>query len=151
MNARVSGILAVTSLALGALLVGGSVLEPTEDKPVQTAERTSVLEPSKLAMLPDGGKGYVVPVRVSDGGTELRTTAPDCVRRLPDAGAANCLRVLEDGKTLIDPGDWTRFPADASVGPACRTVACSVVLGESDREDEDAVLTRARDSKTQSK
>ena len=121
----------VTSLSLTAAMVLGAVVIVGEEKPVTAPELLQVLEPSKLARLPDAGRGYVVTVRVPDGGSEVRTTLADCARRKP---GALCTR-LDGG----DPGDWNRYPATQLVG-VCQMVACSIFSGQNPNADEDTVL-----------
>ena len=133
------------SLAISAALVATAVviIEPKDDKPASAQEKLAAVEPSKLALLPDAGKGYVLSVRVADGGVEKRTTAPDCVRR--PVGNKTCFRAESDGGQR-NPGELNRFPATDVRGSGCQPVACSVFLGESADEEEDARLSEAKDA-----
>ena len=90
MNPRV--LLTSIALAATAAFTGGIVLL-TNEPAVTTQERLRVAEPSKLARLPDGGRGYLIRIRLPDGGAELRTTAPDCARR--NANDDENARILE--------------------------------------------------------
>lgn len=130
------------TLGAVALALAGAVLLTGEEKPMAVEERASVVEPSKLARLADGGKGYVVRVAV-DGGTETRTVAPDCVRRPEGRAVASCLRREADGGSR-DFGALNRFPVSEAVGAGCQPCACAVYAGEDAEEDEDARLTREK-------
>ena len=110
----------------------------------QAGER--VVEPSKVGLLPNNGKGYVVKVVIADGGVELRrAAAPGCMRRPVGAAVDTCM-VVEGGKG-VDRGAMNRFPADASVGAGCEPVACSVVAGEDPDISDDARVQEYRSTK----
>ena len=98
---------------------------------------------SKVVEL-DGGKAYVYPTDLEDGGTEfLVTTDAPCRRSLPDAG--RCWRRDADGGAR-DFGAFNRFPVE-DMHPSsthCGSCACSVVSGDDSLEDEDARLVREK-------
>lgn len=126
---------AVVALALaGAVMINGAI-DGTE-KTYDSKEAVTLLERSKVDQLPDGGLVWYMVVLVPDGGVQIRTISQgDYVRRKPDGGV--CMQRLSDGG-LRDPGPWTRFPADAGVGPGCQFVASTVLglPGAPDLEDE---------------
>lgn len=130
------------------LSIAAAVVIATIDVPSDTKDRSTerIVEPSKVGLLPDGGKAYVVKVALSDGGVETRKiSAPDCVRRPKGAQVDSCL-VLEGGKP-VDRGELNRFPADAAVGVGCEPVACSITLGEDPDVSDDARLQEYRAKK----
>ncbi len=139
MNQRVITAVAVAAVAVGALVA-------LSDSDLGTAPQDSRrlrLAESKLVELPDGGKGYVLPADLEDGGVEYLTTdAAPCARRRPGL-LGTCLRRSADGGT-VDPGDYNRFPSSEAVGVGCEGVACSVVAGEDADESEDVRLERER-------
>lgn len=130
------------------LSIAAAVVIAAVDVPGDTKDRGSerIVEASKVGLLPDGGKAYVVKVALNDGGVEVRKiSAPDCVRRPKGAQVDACLAV-EGGKP-VDRGELNRFPADASVGVGCEPVACSITLGEDPDVSDDARLQEYKDKK----
>lgn len=94
--------------------------------------------PEVVVLLPDGGLAYIAPVTTADGGSTWRFSPPNCVRKLPDAGAEDCKRsfIGLNGPMTMDPGPWTRFPAVQQEGPHCQPVACSVTAGDNPDQEE---------------
>ena len=143
--------LAGAALVVGALVATAVVLIDDETKPLQS-ERVVGL--SKLSVLRDGGKAYVVEVEVDAGAgrsrVELRTTAPGCVRRPKGAPVASCMRRerLSDGGLGAgrDFGDLNRFVVSEAVGAGCEAVACSVYAGEDAEAKEDDVVRKLLDA-----
>jgi hypothetical protein len=129
------------ALALTAVIS----IDAGSDKTISAQERTSALEASKLSILPDGGKGYSIKVRVADGGSELRITAADCARR--PAGNKTCFAAELDGG-LKTPGDLNRFPIADVRGTGCQLVACSVWQGEDDSSEEDSQIAVAKEAQS---
>lgn len=133
----------VAGLAIAALGVREALILTGDEQPPQAGDVP--LHPQKVVGLRDGGIGYAKEVRTADGGVATRVdSAPECVRRLADAGVGGCRRVLSDGG-IVDPGTLNRFPADASVGTRCSPCACSVYLGESADDEESVLVERSRD------
>lgn len=132
----------VASLAAGAFVVVND--EDVGERPLDG--RILHLSDSKLVELGDGGKGYVYPATLEDGGTDylIADQAP-CRRSLPDAGA--CWRLDVDGGPRFF-GFLNRFPVEDMhpSSTACQPVACSVVAGEDADEDESVTLERRRDA-----
>lgn len=135
---------AVTLAAMltGAIVTTAVVIADGSEEP-RVAQDVD-LEPEKLALLRDGGAGYLVRVTTQDGGSAVRSTTARCVRRLADAGVNACRRVQSDGG-LVDPGTLNRFQADASVGTRCQSVACSVYAGDDADGEETERVNRVRD------
>lgn len=132
----------VAGLAVAALGIREAIVIVGDEKPREVQD--VALEPSKVVPLRDGGTGYVQRVRVVDGGEAIRLVAPECARRLADAGVNACRRRIEDGGS-VDPGALNRFSADASVGVRCQLVACSIYAGEAADEEETVLVARTRD------
>lgn len=124
----------LAALALGGV-IATAVIVVIDEKSPEAGD--VVIEPSKLALLPDGGKGYVERVKQIDGGIALRVKASGgCVRR--PVGNKSCLK---GGR---DPGDLNRFPAAEATGSGCEPVACSIVFGEDPDLAEDDVIRDAK-------
>ena len=122
------GLAGLAALAVLSIDVPGDTKDPGSER---------VVEASKVGVLPDGGKAYVVKVALTDGGIEMRKiSAPDCVRRPKGAAVDTCLALV--GGKGVDRGELNRFPADASVGGGCEPVACSITLGEDPEISDDA-------------
>lgn len=142
--------LAGVTLVVGALVATAVVLIDDDTKPLAT-ERVVGL--TKLSVLRDGGKAYVVEVEVDAGAgrtrVELRSTAPGCVRRPKGAPVASCRRRerLPDGGlgAARDFGDLNRFAVGEAAGAGCEAVACSVYAGEDADADEGERVRVARD------
>lgn len=145
MNTRqLAGIAAaITLAAVGAVALKG--VDTADVKPITDAlkpldeQREKALEPSKLAVLEDGGLAYAVDARIADGGVELRRVSPGCVRRPVGVRPTDCQRATFDlgGKpVVVDPGELNRFPVAEAVGARCQPVACSVYAGEDADADE---------------
>ena len=140
MNQRVITAVAVAAIASGALVW----LAPEDLGDAPDVPMVPHPELSRVVGLPDGGKGYVLPADLEDGGTEwLVTSVAPCVRRPVDAGA-QCLRRIADGG-VVDFGTLNRFPAADAFGEGCEGVACTVIAGQDADESEDAYLARMRD------
>ncbi|MFT3708047.1 MAG: hypothetical protein QM817_10360 [Archangium sp.] len=137
--AALAAVVAVEAFSVDAKV--DDVITGTE-KPYDSKESGVSLEVGSMAMpRDDGGLAWAVTVKVADGGLEARVLlAPDFVRQRPDGGP--CSMRLPDGG-VINPGPWTRFPADAAVGLGCELVA-QVVLGVDGRPDleDEAQLVR---------
>lgn len=102
---------------------------PSDVVPLRLGEKQ--LNPSRLAMLPDGGKGYVAEA-VTSQGIELREVPAGCARRR-----------ASDDCTFVDGGVLSvgsRYPAALLTGPDCRPVACAIYAGDDPDADEDATL-----------
>jgi len=132
-----------TAAVIAALVLTAGVIVVVGDEKPLDPQRDTVLEPSKLARLPDGGKGYVVAVRAADAGADLRITTADCVRRPERTPAVACMRQVP-GDVPRDFGELNRFPLAWAVGLGCEAVACSVYAGEDSLRDEDAALVDVR-------
>lgn len=117
-----------------------------DDKTPEAKVTDKAVGYSKLAVLPDAGKAYVIEVEVTtDAGVEVKTLitkTPGCVRKMQDKD--DCSRIV-DSKP-VDFGVLNRFPANEAVGADCKPVACSVYLGENADEDEDARLIREKEA-----
>lgn len=90
------------------------------------------MAPEVVALLPDGGLAYIVPVARVDGGETVRFTTPKCVRRWTGTPVNDCKRLINGmgGPVEIDPGYLSRFPESQKVGTGCQPVACSVMAGD---------------------
>lgn len=129
---------------IAAVAVAVLVVEIPDTTPTKGAE--VAVEPSKVAVLPDGSKTWVQRVKVADGGTELRKLlAPDCARRPKGAAVTACQRNVA-GKT-VDQGVLNRIPIGEAVGIGCELVACSVVSGEDPDATEDDRVAEVKKGK----
>lgn len=127
----------MAALLTGAVVATALVISIGGEKPLEVGETPVDLE--VLGRYPDGGKGYVVHVRVADGGIEARRTTPKCVRRPKGAPVIACMRQVP-GDIARDFGELNRMPAAWAVGAGCEPVACAVSdVADSDK-NEDAVL-----------
>lgn len=127
----------LAAVALGGVIATAVVIV-VDEKGSEAGD--VVIEPSKLALLPDGGKGYVERVKQIDGGIALRVKASGgCVRR--PVGNKSCLK---GGR---DPGELNRFPAADVTGTGCEPVACSIVFGENPDLAEDDVVRDAKNER----
>lgn len=98
---------------------------------------------TKLALLDDGGKVYVVDIQTDAGVQTVISKTPGCVRRLAGAAAHLCMFQLDDGG-LVDQGELNRIPESRGVGPGCAPAACSVMQNEDADEDEDEHIAREK-------
>lgn len=132
---RVLGLLGAVALAAGAGVAiigieipGGQVL--------------TLLGPSTLTLLPDGGPVYATRALSLDGGIGFTLTAvPGCVRRPVGVSHVLCQRNAP-GRGLYDQDDLDRFPLLEAVGVGCEAVACGIFAGEPPAETDAAKTTR---------
>lgn len=137
----------VVGLAALAIIAAGGIvaLGPGDVADAAGVEGVEHPEMSRLALLPDSGKGYTYPVDLADGGTAwLLTDVGPCVRRPADASVDACMRRGSDGGAF-DFGPLNRFPRAEAVGDGCQGVACSVTAGEDANASEDDILDIVRD------
>lgn len=132
---------------LGAVILATvAVIALVDEKEIKT-EKVAGL--TKLAVLPDGGKAYVVTIELDAGAgkvvEELRIAkTPGCVRRVSKT-PTDCMRRV--GGKDVDPGDLNRFHESEASGPSCQPVACSVRYNEDADEDEDTRVTKSKEAK----
>lgn len=140
--------------AAGLALVAGGVYVLRPDS-VEEATIVPDGEPrrseSVVALLPDGGLGYLSPqaVLVDAGCTDdgcavgldtvyvVEDTAA-CRRKVPGLGD-DCFMVFPDGGAAELPY-WLRLRQEDVVGADCQPVACAVISGQNPDQDERALV-----------
>lgn len=124
-------ILTAAAFAVVSVAASVALLSPADVSAQLEAVFDERIEESKAVLLPDGGKGYVWPATLSDGGdTMVVSDSAPCVRRPLGVSADSCGRLFVDAGIIVDPGALNRFPATQAAGWTCQPVACSVVSGE---------------------
>lgn len=140
-NNRIISIAIVASVAAGIVVFvqQQDLGEPTIEPGIVYNTRNAT-----LIELPDSGVGYSYPSILEDGGVQyLITDQAPCVRAKQDAGM--CWRVSLDGGQQFF-GFNNRFPVQ-NMHPSstlCQPVACLVVFGQNDMQDQVVTIERQR-------